>query len=558
MSKYIYNIVPAVVLAILMLLLYINTFSRTIYLEDSAEFVTTSHTLSIPHPSGYPTYLVTSKLLSLIPIFETVVERINFVSALWTIAAVVFLYYALIKLFKNRLIAFSLSLLFALTPMVWTQATYAEVYSLNTFFFVLLMWSMAHYYEKKTKKRLYLFFFFYGLSLTNHFLPLVLAPVILAWLFRVRPTKQLIKTYAYASLFWLAGLLPYLYIPIRNIMSPSFSWFGGNVPKLLSYNIAYGYKISADTVSYLADIWHQMMISFGWLGIIAFVLGMGTMIYYKTKIRYVVFGSLALLSFALVIVLTNGRPYDAFASQFYQNLYIPFLLITLIPIACLLHIMSQSKYKLIIFYTSLLAILIWPATQLGERFLGNDRSDYSLLQNYTKALLDELPPDALLYVHHDHIINDSMIFGLAYQKYVKDIRSDVGLYSLTPVFPPPNDFPIGTNRKQKYGPVLEKYLDEHHDPSSVHTTFPRIKQKQLPHAPTRYSADNIFYYAANNNLYHKSILAKYYYDLAMHAYSKGSLISGQRFLVQAIEHDPEEFSEYYLQTLTVRNQYFND
>ncbi len=156
---------PALALATLLLALYGATFARSMYLEDSPEFVAASHTLSIPHPSGYPTYLLTAKLASLVPFLPTVVERTNFVSAVWTIAAVVLLYYALATLFKSRLIASSLSLLFAVSPMVWQQATYAEVYSLNTFFFVLLLWSALHYYGHKADKRLYLFFFLYGLSL---------------------------------------------------------------------------------------------------------------------------------------------------------------------------------------------------------------------------------------------------------------------------------------------------------------------------------------------------------------------------------------------------------
>ncbi|MDZ4221294.1 MAG: DUF2723 domain-containing protein, partial [Patescibacteria group bacterium] len=199
----------------ILLSLYGATFSRQLYLEDSGEFVAASHTLSIAHPSGYPTYLMTSKLASLIPFLPTVAERINFASALWTIAGAVLLYHVLKHLFRSHLIGFSLALLFAISPMVWQQTTYAEVYSLNTFFFVVLLWSVQRYYKQKTNKQLYLFFFLYGLSLTNHFLPLSLAPLLLAWLLHERSLKKNIRLYAGLLLAWLAGLVPYLYIPIR-------------------------------------------------------------------------------------------------------------------------------------------------------------------------------------------------------------------------------------------------------------------------------------------------------------------------------------------------------
>ncbi len=552
------RLLPALALAVLLLALYGATFARSIYLEDSPEFVAASHTLSIPHPSGYPTYLVTTKIASLVPFLPTVAERINFVSALWTVAAVLLLYHVLAMLFKNRLIGFSLSLLFATGPMVWQQATYAEVYALNTFFFTLLLWSARYYYECKTDKRLYLFFFLYGLSLTNHFLPLALAPLLLVWLLKERPLTKRVPAYLKAGGAWLLGLVPYLYIPIRSSMDPAFSWFGGNAALILKYNIAYGWRVSGHTLSYLADVATQMTVNVGLLGSIAFIVGLGIMLYRRHPARYPLLGALALLSIGLVIVLTNGRPYDAFESQFYQTLYVPFLLVSLLPIGYLLQKMTQSKYKLIIFYTSVLAILIWPATDIGNRFLNNDRSEYVLMENYTAGLLESLPADATLYSHHDHIMNDSLVFGLAYQQYVAGLRNDVRIYSLTPVFPLPDDFPLGDDRKQNYEPVLKQYLDERYEPEAVSATFPRPQHGLPAAAPKNYAADNLYLPSVNDNLYHRSLLAKYFYDLAMRSYAKRNLESGQRFLIQAIGYDPDQFSDYYYQTLAMRSYYFKN
>lgn len=548
---------PLALISIL-LALYGATFSRQLYLEDSGEFVAAVNTLSIPHPSGYPTYLMTSKLASLIPFLPTVAERINFVSAFWTIAGAVLLCHVLTQLFRSHLIGFSLALLFAISPLVWQQATYAEVYSLNTFFFVVLLWSVQHYYKQKTNKRLYVFFFLYGLSLTNHFLPLSLAPLILAWLLHERHLVKNVRLYAGLFLAWLLGLAPYLYIPIRNQMDPTFSWFGGNSAKILTYNIAHGWRISEHTLSYLVDVAHQMMTSFGAIGIAAFLAGLGVMMYRRHPMRYWLLGSCGLLSVGLVIVLTNGRPYDAFSSQFYQTLYVPFLMASLLPIGYLLQIMMRSRYKLIIFYTSLLAILIWPATDLGNRFLKNDRSDYALMENYTRGLLEALPYNTTLYAHHDHIINDTLVFGLAYQKYVADVRPDITIHSLTPVFPQPSGFLVNGNRKQNYGPALSEYLREYWGPVGFRSTFPQPWNGVPATAPKNYAADNLYLPSVNDNLYHRSLLAKYYYDLAAYAYAKNNLTSGQRFLVQAIQYDPDQFSDYYYQTIALRSFYFGD
>ncbi len=442
--------------------------------------------------------------------------------------------------------------------MVWQQATYAEVYSLNTFFFVLLLWSALHYYGHKADKRLYLFFFLYGLSLTNHFLPLALAPLIVIWLLKEKPLTRNAPLYLKTFSAWLAGLIPYLYIPIRNQMEPAFSWFGGNAEKILTYNIAYGWRLNEHTLSYLTDVAHQMNISFGILGIAAFVTGLGVMMRYRHPARYPILGALALLSIGLVIILTNGMPYAEFESQFYQTLYVPFLLLSLLPIGYLLQTMAQSRHTLIIFYTTLLAIMIWPAIDMGNRFLKNDRSGYVLIENYTRKLLESLPADETLYVHHDHILNDTLVFGLAYQRYVAGVRNDVLIYSLTPVFPQPSGFVVNNNPAQHYGPALSEYLREYWGLVGFYATFPQPRDGVIAVAPENYAADNLYLPSVNDNLYHRSLLAKYYYDLAAYAYSKKNLVSGQRFLIQAIAYDPDQFSDYYYQTLAMRSYYFGD
>ena len=72
-----------------------------------------------------------------------------------------------------------------------------------------------------------------------------------------------------------------------------------------------------------------------------------------------------------------------------------------------------------------------------------------------------------------------------------------------------------------------------------------------------YSADNLYLPSTNNNFFNKAIIAKYYYDLAAMQYAKGRLKSGQWFLIQAIEHDPEEFSKFYQDTINIRNNIFS-
>ena len=552
--------------------LYYPTLARSIFLEDSAEFITASHTLSIAHPSGYPLYLLSTKLISLIPFLPTIVERVNFVSLFWAVLAVLGLYFCLSKLYKKT-IAWSLSLLFAITPLVWQQATYAEVYSLNTFFLVLLFWLYLRYHAQPSHKRLYLLIFIYGLSLTNHYLPLVLAPLTILFLWQklksVRhpelvegsngSTQRFLDRLGMTALklfgFFLLGLLPYLYIPIRNAMHPAFSWFSGDITKMLSYNIAYGHQISGSTLRYFFDVIQTIVQSFGWLGLALALGGALFMALHKYYLRYLVIIGSLLFGVIMIIALVGGQGYTIFASQFYKTLHVPILLITIISIGYFLQQTHDRGYKYKLFYPLLFLLFLLPATNLGDTFFQNDRSKYIFLENYSRQLLLSLPPDATLFVHHDHIMNDALVFSLGYQKFVQSLRPDVKIYSLTPVFPPPPDFPIvelknaGTQKLK----VLENYLKN--NPGRFGNYFTTWPQADNMANNFIYAPDNLYLPATNDNLYAKSLLAKYYYDQALRLFQNNKIKSGQWFLVQAIQYDPEEFSDYYYSITALRDKY---
>ena len=462
MKTKIIKYLPSVILVTIMSGLYYQTLARNIFLEDSAEFVAASHTLSIAHPSGYPLYLLTTKLISLVPFLPTVVERVNFVSLFWSVLAVLGLYFCLAKLYKKT-IAWGLSLLFAITPLVWQQATYAEVYSLNTFFLVLLFWLYLRYHAQPNHKRLYILIFIYSLSLTNHYLPLVLIPLIGIFVIlesrilrgdRIQFENKMdaigrwgslqhdVKFYLKLFTCFLLGLLPYLYIPIRNAMHPAFSWFSGDITKLLSYNIAYGHQISGSTLRYFFDVIQSIVQSFGWLGLALALGGALFMALHKHYLRHLVIIGSLLFAVVMTIALVGGQGYTVFASQFYKTLHGPMLLIAIIAIGYFLQTTLDRGYKYKLFYPLLFLLFILPILNLDETFTQNNRSQYVFLENYSRALLESLPPQATLFVHHDEIINDPIVFSLAYQRYVNHQRPDVTINSLTPVFTPPTNFTV--------------------------------------------------------------------------------------------------------------------
>ena len=112
---------------------------------DGGELITASVTLGVPHPPGYPIYILLGKLFSFLPV-GSVAFRYNLFSAVCAAAAIGLLAAASYRFWSPRVrpvAATAAALAFAFLPLVWSQAVVTEVYSLNLLMLALflLTWS---------------------------------------------------------------------------------------------------------------------------------------------------------------------------------------------------------------------------------------------------------------------------------------------------------------------------------------------------------------------------------------------------------------------------------
>ena len=123
------------------LALYVVTLAPSVatVFNNSLEFQVVLPSLGIAHPTGYPLYTILGWAFSHIPL-QDLAYRVNLFSALAGAATVGVLFLVARQLGSSRLAAATVGTVFALSTTWWSQATIAEVYTLNGLFVALILY----------------------------------------------------------------------------------------------------------------------------------------------------------------------------------------------------------------------------------------------------------------------------------------------------------------------------------------------------------------------------------------------------------------------------------
>ena len=204
---------------------YLSTMSQDLtwvnFGSDGGELITASVTLGVPHPPGYPTYVLVGKLFSLLPLGGTLAYRYNLFSVVAMSFAVGLLTAASGRLInqvdpdrsRNRLASLAVGLIFAFIPLVWSQAVIAEVYALNLAVLAAMMWFLLAPVERQ---RPMVVGFLLGLAATTHLTSLIVLPAVFL-LLRKPSWKRFLSGF-------LLGLAPFLALPLLGSGSSSIIW----------------------------------------------------------------------------------------------------------------------------------------------------------------------------------------------------------------------------------------------------------------------------------------------------------------------------------------------
>ncbi len=220
--------VGATMVAALALLAYLLTLQRSVGRADTFEFQVTAPVLGVAHPTGYPLYILIGKLFSLIPL-GMVATRVNLSSLVAATLAVLLVYEILRRALTIEWpIAALAALAFGFSPLFWSQAVVAEVYTLHNAFVAALLgaalWllkqaetgpgAVPDAAQARQPILVIALFALSGFSLSNHLTTVLLLPALAAAILLVWP-RLTGRQWALAGGLFLAGLLIYAYIPLR-------------------------------------------------------------------------------------------------------------------------------------------------------------------------------------------------------------------------------------------------------------------------------------------------------------------------------------------------------
>jgi hypothetical protein len=295
------------------LALYLRTLAPSVatIFDDSLEFQLVGPTLGIAHPTGYPLYTLLGWLFSRLPLGDAA-YRMNLLSAVGAAAAVAMLCLCAQEWTGNRLAAAVGSVLFALSPVFWSQATIAEVYTLHAFFVSFILWATlradrpAAHPDEENASRWLLPVLGLGLSLTHHRMTLLLLPAVV--LFALWTSPSLLRRprrWPSLALAFSAPLLLYLYIPLRGLTVTSLdgtyrnTWDGfWNWVTASDYGIFL--RGNPLAVHYTPRFYGELLLAqFGWVGTLLAVLGLLTALRRPRRGALLVLAFLIHLAFAL-------------------------------------------------------------------------------------------------------------------------------------------------------------------------------------------------------------------------------------------------------------------
>ncbi len=217
--------------AVLFLSIASTRLTNANYGSDGGDLLAAVLTSGIPHPTGYPTYVLLGNLFQLIPISTPVFRAVLESLIPAALAAGLLTGWMCFVIGQNSLPVLAAAALtgisWGIAPLIFSQAVIVEVHGLQTLIVVLVLWWITLNLNFLPGRRIIWLLglsFLVGLGFGNHLTVVLFIPVvILALIYMLHRSGSWKLVLGQLSLV-IAGMLVYIYLPLRAHTYPAINW----------------------------------------------------------------------------------------------------------------------------------------------------------------------------------------------------------------------------------------------------------------------------------------------------------------------------------------------
>ena len=414
--------VQASALAAALFLLYAFSAPRTVSHEDDGLFILSAYFLGIEHPPGYPVFTLIGHLFTWLPI-GSVAYRVHLAASLFGALSCALAGLCARTLTPGRLPAALAALALGFSPVFWSQSIIAEVYTLNTFFFLLLAYLALRGGSLPWMAVLF------GLSLANHYpLMLLVAPAfaILLWPRRA----ELFKHMPLLACLVVLGLTPYAWLIVRSWAPLPISFYGAletleEVWFFLSRGSYREIDRSAtadwlDRIKFFRFQGLELVVQFAGAGTLLAAAGFAAQ-WRALGRRVGAFLSVAFLMPSAVLILLLGFDYDLARKHMYHVYPLPAYAAAALWMALGFSWLVERYALRRVHAAALCTIVVGAIFAVGAR--ANLREDHEWGARWAQAVLGALPKNAVVLGQ-----GDPDLVPMAYFHIIENVRPDITLY----------------------------------------------------------------------------------------------------------------------------------
>jgi hypothetical protein len=542
-------LIPVVVVVAGLGMLYLFTCPRDIswehHAQDTGDLIACAHILGIPHPTGYPLFIMVGHLFTRLefgafashPIYWNNAAFKLTLFVILTSLANLYLFWRIHVLLQKKLgmriagtfagsaAAAAGALALGTSLLYWSQSIVPEVYLLNLFFIdltLLAVLSLTSDDESLPSPRSWgILGLVMGLGLFHHmsyglFLPGFL---ILAICCFKRPKAKMV---AFLIGGMLISLLPLLYLPIRSAQDPAIDTSNPETLSNFWHHItarayrSYLFKCPVgDMFRYLKpfDLGEQ----FGNAGATLACIGIIGCYLRRTRL------SIALLAFCLLstglVLLHVGNYYVLDRVVFFLPAFFAMAHLMALGISFVIDFAAERSESLkpawrwIIFIILIIGGIAWQASSIHHAFDWNiDASGNYTAKAYGSQAFAELEKDAIIFTWYD-----GPSYSLLYHKHVlfRGIRDDVDIVFVSQiqatwwwenVADGHPDVELSIQYTPDRNEIVADIIRTNIDKRPIYTAWPRIpipKDFRIIHQGRLFKIISVADYERRKNYYHE-------------------------------------------------------